>query len=103
MMARAVCLVPVLLLAFIPVTIAQPADTSELHGTVTDQTGGVIVGAAVTIHDDAGGISETTTDGQGHYVFGQLRPAAYTVSIASEGFKEFSGRVRLRPRAVTTL
>src|SRR2546425_7715087 len=103
MMARAVFLVPVLLLTFITVTIAQPSDTSELHGTVTDQTGGVIVGAVVTIRDEAGVMSETMTDGQGRYMFRQLRPATYTVSIASDGFKEFSGQVRLRPRAAATL
>ena len=85
------------------VAIAQSPNTSELHGTVTDQTGGVVVGAAVTIRDDAGQTSETMTDGQGHYVFRPLRPATYTVTIASEGFKDFSGQVRLRPRAATSL
>src|SRR5206468_399886 len=102
-MIRALLLVPVLLLAFITVAIAQPPNTSELRGTVTDQTGGVVVGATVTIRDDAGQTSETMTDGQGRYVFRQLRPAVYTVTIASEGFKDFSDQVRLRPRAATSV
>ena len=102
-MIRDLLLVPVLLLAFITVAIAQPPNTSELRGTVTDQTGGVVVGATVTIRDDAGQTSETMTDGQGRYVFRQLRPAVYTVTIASEGFKDFSDQVRLRPRAATSV
>jgi len=103
MTARALFLVPVLLLAFIAVTIAQPLDTSELRGTVTDQTGGVVVGAAVTIRDNAGQISGTMTDGRGLYAFRRLRPTTYTVTISAEGFKEFSRQVRLRPGAATSL
>ena len=102
-MIKALFLVPVMFLVFIGVTVAQPPDRSELHGAVTDQTGGVVSGAAVTIRDNAGQTFQTMTDGRGHFAFRELRPAAYTVTIASEGFKDFTGQVRLRPRAVTSL
>ena len=37
------------LVAVTAVTLAQGQGTSRLHGTVTDQTGGVVPGAVVTV------------------------------------------------------
>ena len=102
-MTRTLVLVPVLLQAFFTVTLAQTFNTSELHGTVTAQTNGVVVGAAVTIRNETGLTSKTVTDAQGNYVFRLLPPGTYTVTIAADGFKEFSAPVRLRPRAAASL
>jgi Carboxypeptidase regulatory-like domain len=100
---RTLVLVPVLLHAFLTGTVAQTVDPSELRGTVTAQTNDVVVGAVVTIRDGAGQTSATRTDQAGNYVFTLLPPGTYTVTIAAEGFKEFSANIRLRPRQAASL
>ena len=64
--------------------------TASISGTVTDASGAVIVGAAVTVTDVAGAAHTTTTNDQGHYVIRDLPPGTYDVSIASQGFTTFS-------------
>ena len=50
---------------------AQTLDTG-IQGTVTDPSGAVVTGAAVTITNDATGISKTaTTDTGGRYEIGR--------------------------------
>jgi Carboxypeptidase regulatory-like domain/TonB dependent receptor len=62
----------------------------EILGSVTDQSGGNIVGATVTITDVARGIPRTlTTDQAGEYVASDLTPGTYTVRVESKGFKVF--------------
>jgi hypothetical protein len=57
-------------------------------GTVTDQTGGVIAGATVTVLDVDRGISRTlTSDDAGEYNAPNLQPGKYTVRAEAKGFK----------------
>jgi len=61
---------------------------SRLLGTITDQTGGVIAGATVTVLDTARGVSRTlTTDDAGIYNAPNLLPGAYTVRVEAKGFR----------------
>jgi Carboxypeptidase regulatory-like domain/TonB dependent receptor len=62
----------------------------RIVGTVTDQTGGYIVGATVTVTDPTRGLSQTlTTDADGAYVAINLIPGTYTVRAEIKGFKAF--------------
>jgi hypothetical protein len=60
----------------------------RIDGTITDQSGGVIVGAEVTVIDAARGISRPLiTDSAGEYSAPSLTPSTYTVRAKFKGFK----------------
>src|SRR5258708_1707912 len=65
-------------------------DTGRILGVVTDQSGGHVAGATVTITDVARGGSPTlTTDSDGAYVALNLLPGTYTLRAEFKGFKVF--------------
>lgn len=67
---------------------AQSASTGALTGTVTDPSGAVISGAAVTATSLATGqVRDTTTDANGSYKFSLLPPGNYSVKLSASGFK----------------
>ena len=76
---------------FLPfASLAQQATTS-LTGVVTDPSGGVLPGAAVTITRQATGQTLTTTaNARGEYQFFQLSPGTWTVTISAKGFADQS-------------
>jgi len=77
-----------LLLACVPM-FAQ-GSTGRIMGAVTDQTGGNIAGAAVTVTDVQRGISRNlTTDESGEYLAPNLLPGTYKVHVEAKGFKTF--------------
>src|SRR3981189_666085 len=60
----------------------------RILGTVTDQSGGVISGATVTVLDTQRGVARTlTTDAAGEYSAPTLIPGDYTVRVEAKGFK----------------
>ena len=60
----------------------------RILGTVTDQSGGVVVGATVTVIDTERGITRTlTTDDAGAYNAPNLTAGNYTVRVEAKGFK----------------
>jgi len=64
--------------------------TATISGTVTDPAGAVVPQATVIISSTENGISQTTTtNSAGHYTFGQLPPATYTLTVRQSGFKEY--------------
>ena len=74
--------------------LSSPANpqgsTGRILGVVTDQSGGFVANAKVTITDEARGVSQNlTTDSDGAYVAINLRPATYTVRAEFKGFKTF--------------
>jgi carboxypeptidase family protein len=61
----------------------------RILGAVTDQTGGVISGATVTIIDKDRGVARTlTTDDAGEYNAPNLIPGTYIVRAEAKGFKK---------------
>jgi hypothetical protein len=61
----------------------------RILGTVSDQSGGVVSGATVTVLDVDRGVSRTlTTDDAGAYNAPNLTPGNYTVSVEAKGFKK---------------
>jgi hypothetical protein len=67
--------------------LAQQA--ASLRGQVSDEFGGVIVGATVTATDAAGKAKSTVTDNDGGFNLPGLQPGRYSVSIFSTGFAPF--------------
>jgi hypothetical protein len=62
--------------------------TGRIAGTVRDQTGGAIVGAAVVVTDVARGLTRNlTTDEAGAYLAPQLIAGTYTVRVSFTGFQ----------------
>ena len=62
----------------------------RILGVVTDQSGGFVANAKVTITDVARGVSQNlTTDSDGAYVAINLLPGTYTVRAEYKGFKTF--------------
>ena len=68
--------------------ISAQLNTGRISGQVTDQTGGVIAGATVSVTDVARGQTRPlTTDSAGAYAAPNLLPGTYTVHIESQGFQ----------------
>jgi hypothetical protein len=66
----------------------QAAYRAQIRGAVSDQTGAVVVNAAITITNDATNIVQTThTDDHGQYFVVGLLPAVYTIKAESKGFR----------------
>lgn len=78
-------------------TSALPSSTlSSLSGIVTDPSGAVIPQATVRLHSGKGqSDTATVTDGLGHYIFSNLAPGAYVLTVTREGFAVFSSKVTL--------
>jgi hypothetical protein len=69
--------------------LAQVTTTGRLIGTVTDPTGAVVVGADVTVTDEATGKTfETKSGSDGGFTFSALQPGSYTVTVTMQGFKK---------------
>ena len=64
-------------------------NTGRILGTVTDQSGGVVAGATVTVIDTERGVTRTlTSDDAGEYNAPNLTPGNYTVRAEAKGFKK---------------
>jgi hypothetical protein len=82
-----------LLLAFLPYggtrAFAQGTNTGTVTGTVTDPTGAVVPGVAITLVDTTTGTRLTTvTNSEGQYVLVNVQPATYNISSAKTGFSK---------------
>lgn len=65
-------------------------ETADIVGTVTDTSGAVIPGAAVTLTNIGTNIQQTTvTNSTGDFVFNLLQVGAYSVKVEAKGFKSF--------------
>ncbi len=63
------------------------AQTGRVGGKVTDQQGGILPGATVTITNVATGLSsEVVTNAAGSYLFPSLDPGEYRLNVAMPGF-----------------
>lgn len=64
------------------------SSNGRILGAVTDQSGGVVAGATVSVVDTERGVTRTlTTDDAGEYNAPNLTPGNYTVRAESKGFK----------------
>ena len=76
--------------AFTTFTFAQGGGNVAITGTVTDPSGAVVVGAKVTVTQKNTSVVRTdTTSSAGQFNFPALPPAAYTVVVQAQGFKQY--------------
>jgi outer membrane receptor protein involved in Fe transport len=89
----------VLIAAIFLIMVTRPqvqaqAVNATLVGTVTDSSGAMIAGAAVSVKETSTGVGRvTTTNSSGNYTFPNLPPGTYSVSAEMQGFSK-----ELRPR-----
>jgi hypothetical protein len=62
---------------------------TSINGTVTDKSGAVLPGAAVTVSNGAGFTQSATTNDRGEYSFTDLPAGTYSVTISAPAFKDF--------------
>lgn len=89
------------LLMLSTVSFGQTVETGELQGTVTDQTGGVLVEVSVSLVSDSGQMWAVETDSEGRYSFETIPPGRYVVIAEAEGFVTFTDSVDLGPGPAT--
>ncbi|MBZ5702800.1 MAG: carboxypeptidase regulatory-like domain-containing protein [Acidobacteriia bacterium] len=90
----AVILALAVLLAAQPAAFGQGAATfSSLTGDVTDQNGGALPKAKVTVINNGTGLSESTqTDDSGHFAFPRLPAGSYRVTVEAPAFKKWEAK-----------
>ena len=83
-----------LLAALMPYAFAQSIITGEISGTLSDQTGAVVPGGAVTLRSLASGETKSATSGKsGEFRFSLLRPGTYSVNATAKGFAQSEKQV----------
>src|SRR4030095_5218223 len=82
----AVCL-PLLLALASGVFAQTQITTGVIQGTVLDEQSGVVPGANVEVKNPDTNFSRTlTTDADGRFVFLQLQPGRYVLTVSKQGF-----------------
>ena len=77
-----------ILLATTPAAAQGLGGAGTVQGTVQDPTGGVMVSVLVVITSPVSGFRrEATTDTSGRFVFRNLPPNAYHLSVSAQGFQ----------------
>ena len=81
-----------ILLAFLPAgTLSAQSFTGTSVGTVTDSTGAVVAGAAVTLTNIAtGDVRSGATNTSGGYEFVNVQPGHYKLDVKAAGFMRFT-------------
>ncbi len=78
------------ILAALATVCAAQSYYGGVRGTVTDQNGGALPGAKVTLRSEGTGEQRSTlTESAGDFVFSEVVPGAYTVVTEAPGFKRF--------------
>ena len=68
---------------------AQSGTSCAISGTVADSSGAVLPNAEVTVANiDTKASREAFTNSDGRYLFSQVNPGTYTVSVRANGFGE---------------
>jgi Carboxypeptidase regulatory-like domain len=64
------------------------AITGDILGTVRDASGAVVPEAKVVLTQTATGVNFTTkSDARGNYLFAELKPAVYSITVSKQGFE----------------
>jgi len=99
--ATSACAACVLLL--LAVSLAYAGQQEDVRGTVTDETGAIIVGAKITLDDGHGHKQSAASDEGGHYRFAAVAPSIYTLTVSAQGFADFSQSIDLTSKRTAPL
>jgi hypothetical protein len=84
-------------LSTMPVVQAQSGNSTNVTGTVTDPSGAVIPGAAVTIHNPVSGFErDTTTDASGNFAIANVPFNPYHMTVSATGFAAYAQDIDVR-------
>lgn len=95
------CVVVVMLIASLA-GWSQTTTTGAIEGTVHDPSGAAIPRASATATSETGVTATVTADAQGHYLFANLEPGPYVVTVAAPGFANFRAQNVVVNVTVTT-
>src|SRR5579872_6693497 len=74
-----------------PATLRGQTGLGTIMGRVTDHSGAVVPGATVALRNEATNVSiATQSNGDGEYVFPNLIPGPYEVTVNQTGFNLFT-------------
>ncbi len=77
------------LVLLIPATAKAQVDTGAITGTVKDPSGGVVVGATVTLANEGTGVElSTKTGSDGTYTFSPVPIGTYSITVNQAGFEK---------------
>src|SRR5687767_11776384 len=98
-----ICVVKVFSAVWVLLSIASmlqaQSSTATVNGTVRDQTGAVIPGAAVKLVNSATNItSRTTSNEAGFYVFPSVNPGPYRISVEFSGMQAYEATLTVQVR-----
>ncbi len=80
-----------LLSVLAPITLRGQTGLGTILGRVTDHSGAVVPGAAITLRNEATNVSNATqTNDAGDYVLPNLIPGAYQLTVKQQGFSLFT-------------
>lgn len=98
---RAAIVLGVIVMTFVMAMTAHAQQPGQLAGSISDQTGGALVGASVTVR---GAVSrEARTDAAGRFEFRDLAPGAYDLSAALDGFAPTHCAIQILPGETSTV
>src|SRR5258708_39619121 len=102
-MSKLIAVLAVSLVMLLPFSFAQKT-TGDIDGTVTDQSGAVLPGCALTQTNQAtGAVRKAASNAQGNFSFLTLTVGTYTINATKEGFKALSQKdVEVHVSTVTT-
>ena len=81
----------------------QSSNAGTVSGTVTDQSNALVNGASVTLTDTATKNSRSaTTNDAGRFIFVDVTPGTYDVSVTKQGFSTSRTQTAVRVGTVTT-
>lgn len=84
------CLMAVLAVGALATAHAQTLSTSQISGTVTDQSGAAIASAQVVLTNTATSIAHTvTSNATGGYLIADVTSGSYTMQVTAAGFATY--------------
>jgi hypothetical protein len=86
----------IVLLGVVATMAFGQAETGQVAGTAQDPSGAVVPNATVTLTNTGTGAARTATTGpNGEYVFTNLQPGTYSVSVTAAGFNAYKQNVQV--------
>src|SRR4051795_1152926 len=83
---------------------AQSLTQGNIRGTVSDQSGAVVPGATITLHNDATNQTVTrTSNSTGAYEFPFLAPDRYTITVTAPNYQTTARQVSATIGQISTL
>lgn len=77
-------------LLFVTVPVGRAQTTASIRGTVMDPSGAVVPDAKVTLTEQSMAVERSATTGpSGDYIFPQVLPGTYSLSVESSGFRKY--------------